>query len=160
MVLHTRSVLPQLLENEKNDFWNVKVDASKSWSTRNLSTTMRFVSFPSLLSTCVCVMLEVNLLTEMYVMNGRTFLKIEVSLFQRNSCCSSVLTKQLSCRFTWRNANSHCNSPYTYCEDGNYMGRFLRWNYIFTFWFLLSCWKVKANYFHWALVVQIKPSIN
>lgn len=24
--------------------------------------------------------------------------------------------------FTWRNANSHCNSPYTYCEDGNYMG--------------------------------------
>eukprot|EP00064_Thunnus_orientalis_P009864 superscaffoldBa00001278_g9890 len=24
--------------------------------------------------------------------------------------------------FTWRSANSHCNSPYTYCEEGNYIG--------------------------------------
>ncbi|KAL7404333.1 hypothetical protein ABVT39_013269 [Epinephelus coioides] len=24
--------------------------------------------------------------------------------------------------FTWNNANSHCNSPYTYCEDSNYIG--------------------------------------
>ncbi|KAM7419551.1 hypothetical protein PAMA_016589 [Pampus argenteus] len=23
--------------------------------------------------------------------------------------------------FTWRNANSHCNSPYTYCEENNYI---------------------------------------
>ncbi|XP_070683632.1 transmembrane protein 131-like isoform X2 [Pempheris klunzingeri] len=24
--------------------------------------------------------------------------------------------------FTWSNANSHCNSPYTYCEESNYIG--------------------------------------
>ncbi|XP_049427042.1 transmembrane protein 131-like isoform X1 [Epinephelus fuscoguttatus] len=24
--------------------------------------------------------------------------------------------------FTWNNANSHCNGPYTYCEDSNYIG--------------------------------------
>ncbi|KAM7394502.1 hypothetical protein PAMP_021301 [Pampus punctatissimus] len=24
--------------------------------------------------------------------------------------------------FTWRNANSHCNNPYTYCEENNYIG--------------------------------------
>ncbi|XP_070834113.1 transmembrane protein 131-like isoform X1 [Chaetodon trifascialis] len=24
--------------------------------------------------------------------------------------------------FTWSSANSQCNSPYTYCEDGNYIG--------------------------------------
>ncbi|XP_026158393.1 transmembrane protein 131-like isoform X2 [Mastacembelus armatus] len=24
--------------------------------------------------------------------------------------------------FTWSNANSHCNSPYTFCDEGNYIG--------------------------------------
>ncbi|XP_023273181.1 transmembrane protein 131-like [Seriola lalandi dorsalis] len=24
--------------------------------------------------------------------------------------------------FTWSNSNSHCNSPYTYCEEANYIG--------------------------------------
>lgn len=28
----------------------------------------------------------------------------------------------VSCRFTWSSANSQCNSPYTYCEEGNYIG--------------------------------------
>ena len=28
----------------------------------------------------------------------------------------------VSCRFTWSSANSQCSGPYTYCDEGNYIG--------------------------------------
>ncbi|XP_069545848.1 transmembrane protein 131-like isoform X2 [Brachyistius frenatus] len=37
-------------------------------------------------------------------------------------CYNKPSARQKAMKFTWSSANSHCNSPYTYCNERNYIG--------------------------------------